>query len=220
MNGNFLPKPKAILFDWDNTLADTWILLKQASEHMLEQMDIIPTPEITNKLYTHKSMRELLPEIFGVRWQEAAHIYQAAYRKLRENNLSLLPLAKEVLLFLQNNPQIHVGIVSNKVGTSLREEVSLLELNHFFTKLIGSQDTTEDKPSVMPVLAALEGSNIEIGQDVWFIGDSIIDIQCAHNANCIPILYGNNLKSSVDCNPSVHVKNHQEFLDILHYILR
>ncbi|AIL65142.1 phosphoglycolate phosphatase [Rickettsiales bacterium Ac37b] len=220
MNLNFLPKPKAILFDWDNTLADTWVLLKQASEQMMAQMNILPTPEITNKLYTHKSMREVLPEIFGNRWQEAAQIYQTTYRKLRENNLFLLPLAKEVLLFLRQNPYIHIGVVSNKIGTSLREEVSLLQLDTFFTKLIGSQDTTHDKPSVMPVLAALEGSNIEIGQEVWLIGDSVIDIECAHNANCTPILYGNTSKSSVDYKPSLHVQNHQEFLDILHYILR
>lgn len=220
MNFNFLPKPKAILFDWDNTLADTWHLLKQSCDHMLSQMKVDPTPEIIAKLHTHKSMREVLPEIFGNSWQEAAHIYQTTYKKLRANNLSLLPLAKEVLLFLQETPDIHVGIVSNKVGNSLREEVSLLALESFFTKLIGSLDTIEDKPSIMPVLAAMEGTNIEIGQEVWFIGDSIIDIQCAYNANCTPILYGNNSQTSVDYKPSIHVKNHQEFLDILHSRLR
>ena len=34
----FLPKPKAIIFDWDNTLVDTWPLIHQAINITLEKM--------------------------------------------------------------------------------------------------------------------------------------------------------------------------------------
>ena len=35
---------------------------------------------------------------------------------------------------------------------------------------------------------ALKGSGFAAGQSVWFVGDTDIDMQCAINADCIPVL--------------------------------
>ena len=51
-----------------------------------------------------------------------------------------------------------------------------------------AEDAPEDKPSPIPVSMALEGSGIAPGADVWFVGDTSIDMECAHNARCVPVL--------------------------------
>jgi phosphoglycolate phosphatase len=55
-------------------------------------------------------------------------------------------------------------------------------------RLVGAADTHEDKPAIAPVELALAGSGIARGPDVWFVGDADIDIDCAINAGCLPVL--------------------------------
>ena len=38
------------------------------------------------------------------------------------------------------------------------------------------------------VVMALEGSGLRPGPAVWFVGDTDIDMQCAVNSGCIPVL--------------------------------
>ena len=39
-----------------------------------------------------------------------------------------------------------------------------------------------------PVLLALEGSGIAPGDSVWFVGDTDIDMTCAAQTGCVPVL--------------------------------
>ena len=54
-----LPKPKAVIFDWDNTLVDTWPLIHEAIDKTMgdpEQdvnRDIDRAKELVARLYNH-----------------------------------------------------------------------------------------------------------------------------------------------------------------------
>ena len=47
-------------------------------------------------------------------------------------------------------------------------------------------DAARDKPALEHVQLAL--GDLPAGPDVWFVGDADIDLKCAHNADCMPIL--------------------------------
>src|SRR5438105_4750479 len=47
-----------------------------------------------------------------------------------------------------------------------------------------------DKPDPAPVALALEPSGVEPGDAVWFVGDTGVDMECAYNSGCIPVLLG------------------------------
>jgi phosphoglycolate phosphatase len=85
---------------------------------------------------------------------------------------------------------VYMGVVSNKKGVNLRKEVQHIGWGKYFDKVVGADDTPRDKPFPDPVIAALEGSGIAAGPDVWFIGDSAIDMQTAHATGCVPMWYG------------------------------
>lgn len=55
---NNLKKPKAIIFDWDNTLVDTWPLIKTAINNTMSKMgrDHWSLEKVKNTV--HKSMRD------------------------------------------------------------------------------------------------------------------------------------------------------------------
>lgn len=213
-----LTKPKAVLFDWDNTLADTWPVIHAALCEALVAMGHEPWDIARTKTSVHRSMRDYFPELFGEGWEKAGLIYQQSYRRIRTEKLEALPQAGDLLSLLLRDKDIYVAVVSNKIGTSLREEIIHLAWEPYFAKAVGAGDAAEDKPSIAPVYMALEGSGIVPGKDIWFIGDSLSDMQCAHNAGCVAIFYGDGDPTSAqyaDCPPARHVRDHLELIDLL-----
>ncbi len=181
--------PKAILFDWDNTLVDTW----QVAFHSINiAREALGLKKITIDDFwsrPHHSMRDTSHDLFGKHPEEGERIFYDNVKKLHLKELQLLEGAEALIKDL-TELDIYLGVVSNKHGDYLRKEVTHLGWDSHFTKVIGARDTKEDKPSSIPVLAALHKSQIDPSHDVWFVGDSIVDVHCARTSGCIPIVVG------------------------------
>lgn len=189
-----LPSPKAILFDWDGTLADAWKAIMAAYNVTRIAMGMDPWDETTARHNIRKSWRDAFPEVFGDRAAEAGKIYREQYGALHEAHLEPIAGSFELLAALQEM-QIYTAIVSNKSGDYLRDEVRYFNWGHYFARQIGAGDATRDKPHPAPVELALDGSGIVPGPDVWFVGDTGVDLQVAHATGCTPILVnGQHLK--------------------------
>jgi phosphoglycolate phosphatase len=184
-----LPYPKAVIFDWDNTLVDTWPVIHDAINATLIEMGHEPWTFEQTKMRVRKSMRDSFPELFGENWHKAAEIYQAQYRARHLKSLNALPRAAEVLAQVKNKRLFSV-VVSNKKGPNLRQEVKHLGWSGFFDTIVGADDAPRDKPHADPVHLAFEKSHLKPGPHVWFIGDSEVDLECAHATGCTAILYG------------------------------
>ncbi|HSV29964.1 MAG TPA: HAD hydrolase-like protein, partial [Candidatus Omnitrophota bacterium] len=78
--------------------------------------------------------------------------------------------------------------VSNKRGGFLRTEADTLGWTPLFGGLVGANDAEADKPHPAPVHLALSGSGIGPSSDVWFVGDSAIDMHCGLASGCVPVL--------------------------------
>lgn len=185
-----LQKPQAVIFDWDNTLVDSWPLIHHAIDETMEAMGRRKWGEKKVRDTVHKSMRESFPSIFGKRWQEAGKIYKDSYDKFC-NSVKLLPAAYDLIKTLSNN-NILLFVVSNKFGSNLRKEVEQIGLSKYFFSVIGAQDANSDKPSRDPVDLALMGSDLDPKKDlIYFVGDTLADIECAYNSGCKPIIFSN-----------------------------
>jgi phosphoglycolate phosphatase len=103
--------------------------------------------------------------------------------------------AVEMLLSLKEMG-IRLAVVSNKTGSFLRKEADHLGWARHFDHVIGAGDAESDKPSPAPVHMALAGSGIAPGAEVWFAGDAPVDMHCAVNSGCIPILLRSALPGS------------------------
>ncbi len=184
-----LPKPKAVIFDWDNTLVNTWPIIHAALNATMKAMDKPLWSFDMTKQRVRKSMRDSFPEIFGEHWERAGEIYQHHYRI--NHLLKLEPLAgAESLLAAVKQSGVYNVVVSNKKGPNLRQEVTHLGWDHYFYKVVGADDAVRDKPFPEPVELAFAGSEHTPGGHVWFIGDSDIDLECARNTGCTAVLYG------------------------------
>jgi phosphoglycolate phosphatase len=182
-------RPKAILFDWDNTLVDTWQTVFQALNTAREAVDQLPFTVEEFFERPHLSIRDTALELFGDHFEKGEQVFYEAIGKTHLETLKVLEGAGALLDQLKGLG-IYMGIVSNKDGHHLRKEVHHLGWNAHFHQIIGARDTAEDKPSPIPVLAALKNSQTVPSHDVWFVGDSIVDVHCARASGCVPIVVG------------------------------
>jgi phosphoglycolate phosphatase len=212
MNKKILPT--AIIFDWDNTLVNTWPLIYYSINKMLKDMGYPEWSEEEIKSRTHLSMRDYFPKLFGDDWQEAGKIYVDSYHEKNMEKLEFLPNALKLLdLLLEKN--IKLFVISNKRGPTLRAEAENFGVTNKFIKIIGSHDAVEDKPSKKVVDFTLDGSNLDPKKDlIWFIGDSEVDLQCAINSNCKPVLFGEGQNIAKELKEkSLYFKDHKELIE-------
>src|SRR5947207_3599283 len=185
-----LRRPRAILFDWDNTLVDSWGTIHEALNFLMRAMG---QPEWTladTKGKVRLSLREAFPLYFGERWEEARDIYLDRFRAIHLERLTPLR-GREAMLRSLAGEGIYLGIVSNKTGELLRREVARLGWAELFGSIIGAGDAPLDKPACEPVHLALAPSGVPAGEEVWFVGDTAVDMECALNSGCVAVLLGN-----------------------------
>lgn len=198
-----MTKPRAVIFDWDNTLVDTWPLIHKALVSTFEEYGIPPWTFDETKQRVKHSLRDSFPLLFGEQWEAAGKAYQNYYQSMHLQQLETLPESEEVLKFLKDKG-VYTVVVSNKKGPNLRKEVEHIGWSDYFASLVGSDDAEHDKPHADPVHMAFAGSGITPGADVWFVGDTVVDLECAKNTHCVPILYGEGEKNEHDRSGGVH----------------
>lgn len=182
-----LPKPQAIVFDWDNTLVDTWAVIHKSLEHTFSHFELAPWSLAEVRQNVRASAREAFPQLFGEDAEEAIAVF---YKHFEANHLeALAPLeGAEGLLKKAEEQAILQAIVSNKTGRYLRKEVEHLGWHDYFSAVVGATDAEKDKPAPDPVLLALKESGLGLDRSIWFVGDTDIDMACAHACGMTAIL--------------------------------
>ena len=184
-----LSRPRAVIFDWDNTLVDSWATIHDALNFLMAAMDRPLWTIDETRERVRLSLREAFPAMFGERWQEAQQIYLERFRAIHLERLAALP-GREAMLRRLAADGHYLAVVSNKTGAVLRNEVAHLGWSPLFGAIVGAGDTHTDKPHRALVELALKPSGIAPGPDVWFVGDTAIDMECALAAGCVPVLLG------------------------------
>ena len=107
--------PKAVLFDWDGTLVNSWPIIHESMNRTLEAMGhpVWTMEETTTRV--RKSLREAFPELFGDRWEDARDIFYGAYREVHLERVEKIDGADEMLALLQAHGSISVLSAINQV---------------------------------------------------------------------------------------------------------
>lgn len=209
--------PQAVIFDWDNTLISSWSKLHAAVAATMEHLSMEPWTMDQVKSRMHRSSREFFPEVFADKWEQAREIFYKNYRDNVEIELTPLDYAVDTLDMLKGSG-VKMAIVSNKTGEYLRAEVESLGWGQYFDSVLGAYDLDEDKPSPKPVYHTLEKLGIEPGTHTWFVGDTIVDVECAINSGCYPILFGHQIEEAPHPNDKdivhYHAVDHQDLMEL------
>ncbi len=188
MNPANLPRPTAILWDWDNTLVDGWLAIAAGLNAAFAAFDLPQWSMAEVKGRVRKSLRESFPEIFGPEWERARDIF---YAEVRARHLSVLTPMPGAAAALQAAAALApLGVVSNKQGPILRAEAEALAWTGHFRAVIGAGDAAADKPDPAPFQLVLSACGVPAATSVWYVGDTGIDMQGARNAGLSAVLLG------------------------------
>lgn len=182
-----MSRPHAILFDWDNTLVDSWDCIQAAYNGTFRHFGMRQWSREEVERNVAKSLKDSFPEMFGENWIEAREVFTRTFAAIHLDYLRPLPGIEDMLRRLYQEG-LYLAVVSNKRGTFLRTEARALGWDIWFGALIGASDAAADKPAVDPVTLALAPKNFQPQMQVWFVGDSPIDMHCAVNSGCTPAL--------------------------------
>jgi phosphoglycolate phosphatase len=181
-------KPRAIVFDWDNTLVDSWGTIHEALVRTFTEMGHVPWTLAETKARVRHSLRDAFPKLFGDRWDEARKLYLGHFTAMHIERLAPIVGAAELLAEAQE-AGFHLAVLSNKTGRILRAEADHLGWTPRFKRLVGAGDAKADKPDPVAMQFVLEGSGLT-GADVWYVGDTALDMECAARAGCTSVLLG------------------------------
>ena len=184
-----LARPKAVLFDWDGTLVDSFAFLHAAHNFTREKFGFDPLSLDEWSGYFGQPREKLYADIYGAENIEEAKKHFEHY--VLSNHLEgLKPCAGagEVLKKLHATG-IPCGVVTNKKRALVEKEIENFGWDHYFVSVVGAADAEADKPSPAPIHLALEKAEIqEPFENVWFIGDTENDLAAANAAGCITVL--------------------------------
>jgi phosphoglycolate phosphatase len=180
--------PRAIVFDWDNTLVDSWATIHEALVRTFTAMGHTPWTLAETKARVRHSLRDAFPALFGDRWDDARKLYLDHFTAMHIERLSPIVGAAELLAEAEQ-AGFHLAVLSNKTGRILRLEADHLGWTPRFKRLVGAGDAKADKPDPVAMQYALEGSGFA-GADVWYVGDTALDMECAARAGCTAVLLG------------------------------
>ena len=201
-----IEKPAVILFDWDNTLIDSWQVIHAALVETFIAMGKKPWDLEETKQRVQKSLRDSFPALFGEKWHDAADVFYESFENLHIKNLKPMPFASEMLARAAQSVDV-LGVISNKTGKYLRKEVKHLDWDKYFFDVIGAGDADFDKPNAAPVNLFMQKNAIASNAVIWYVGDSDIDVETAENSGCIPVLINGQKEKLTNSE-----KNHNQIL--------
>ncbi len=171
--------PGLILFDWDGTIVDSYGFLKAAHNHVRERFGFLPWSDADFKTILRHSTREIYGQLYGNREDEATATLRRYVDENHRDSLHLMDGADELVTYLRENGT-NTGVVSNKRHERLAADVASLGWDTVFKTVVGAGKAQRDKPAADPLSLAVEESGYEgpISR-VWYVGDTITDMECA-----------------------------------------
>jgi HAD superfamily hydrolase (TIGR01509 family) len=173
---------RAVLFDWDGTLLNSFGADSRAYLATFRSLDVEWEIEDLNRHYSpnwHRVYRAArLPR---AKWDEAEKLWRRAYKK---ENPKLMPGARQLVRSLHRD--FVLGIVSSGNRPRVRRQLRNFQLADYFSACVCNEDAPRRKPHPAPLNLALERLGLE-PQDCVYVGDTAEDVEMSRRAGVRPI---------------------------------
>ncbi len=186
-----------IIFDWDNTLDDSFPALFDSWNYTLAKFGKPQWDDATAKKNIRKTAHEIMPEVFGGDWEKAIVDYRAYYYD-NHTKPTILPCVEDLLKALKKDGKI-LGVISNKGEAVLHDIAKQSGLEGYFDVIMGADKNRLGKPDPSTMDIMLDKIGYTGSRDtIWYVGDTDIDIQFAKKAGTKSIFVENAGLETVD----------------------
>lgn len=209
---------RAVLFDFDGTLADSYGAIAASVNHVREQHGLPPMPTNEVRKYVGHGpdflLQHTIPGSQDI--EKDFGEYRKHHPSVMYTKTFLLPGASELLAALSRNNR-EIGLCSNKPVQFSRELLKHLQIDNLFTVLLGPELVANPKPAPDMLLKALELLDMSV-DEVLYVGDMSVDIQTARSAG-LPVFVVPTGSESVEVleshKPDRLLKDLFELIDLL-----
>jgi N-acetyl-D-muramate 6-phosphate phosphatase len=188
-----LPTPKAILFDFDGTFADTAPDMAFAANMLRVARGMATLPLLSYRPHVSRGGRGMVGVAFDLtpehdRFTAMRDEFLNVYEKNLCVHTVLFDGMDETIAALEKR-DIAWGIVTNKARRFTEPLVKQLGLDIRTPCIVSGDTTPHAKPHPAPLIHAADILNTA-PQDCWYVGDDERDIQAAHAAGMIGVVAG------------------------------
>ncbi|WP_186579809.1 HAD family hydrolase [Aquibacillus kalidii] len=173
---------KAVIFDFDGTLADTLPVCFYSFQAVFRDFDNKEvTPDEIKAMFGPSETGIIRENLIDSNHDKAIELY---YEKYSEKHNELVLENEEIndLLLSLKREGYKLGIVTGKARRSLLISLHCLNMNDLFDVIITGDDVTIPKPHPEGLNKALAQLNIK-NTDAIFLGDSDADISAGKQAH-------------------------------------
>lgn len=173
---------KAIIFDFDGTLADTLPVCFYAFQAVFKTFDNKEvTPDEIKAMFGPSETGIIRENLMDTNHDKAIELYYEKYSEKHKELVIEIEEINDLLLFLKKEGY-KLGIVTGKASRSLIISLDCLNMNDLFDVIITGDDVNIPKPHPEGLNKALAQLNIK-NTDAIFLGDSDADILAGKQAN-------------------------------------
>lgn len=186
---------KAVVFDWDNTLAYSRPALVSSVNKVLEKYGMPCWDIVKTKRDNNLSFQDNFQNIFGDKAEEAYALYQKIYLENVKRQISAPPFSHALLHFFYKRG-VPICLMTNKDRKLLDFELPILFDTDYFSKIVCGHEASHNKPHGAHLFETVKNivPQEDISpQNVWVVGDSPQDSFCACACGALGIRVGHDL---------------------------
>ncbi len=177
------PRPaRAVLFDFDGTLADSFAAITASTNHVRRSFGLGEVTEAVVSEYVGLGLPNLMEDMLpGFDTAEAVRRYREHHVTVIDTLTKLMPGVAETLPALQRRG-VKMAVCSNKMVSFTRHLVGVLGVAGYFDAVLGPDDVGgRAKPDPAMLLEGLSRLGVTAA-DAVYVGDMAVDVHTAKAA--------------------------------------
>jgi phosphoglycolate phosphatase len=175
-----LPRLRAVLFDFDGTLGDSYDAITASVNYIRARHGLPPLTVDQVRPHVGRGPNRLLHETVPGTKPEDAGAYRAHHPSVMRQGTRLLPGVAEMLPALQAGG-LRLAVCSNKPRVFTAELLDSLGVADQFDLVVGPEDVARPKPAPDMLVAALARLGLA-ADEALYVGDMVVDITTARGA--------------------------------------
>lgn len=207
---------EGILFDFDGTLFDTIPIIVESYQYMYKKHNKRFHSAEEIKAGIGLPLEEIIIGEYPVDGELMMQTYLDYNNQYASNRYGIF-LGIGPMLDGLKELGIPLGIVTAKRYDNAKSTLSTSGYREYFDSFVTKYDTEKHKPDPDPLLLGMKNLGLSDPTKIMYVGDSIFDIQAAHNGNFISVAVGwtqinpDGLRAE---NPNIWLEDPQELVNI------